>query len=68
MTLRPVVCTTCGDRAVTATVVTVEGAQAVVSVDGRLTPVAIDLVPGVAPGDVVLCHASVALVRLEDGT
>lgn len=57
-------CITCSDEAVEAVVVGVEGPEAVVRVDGRTERVAIDLVPGTAPGDVLLCHAGIALERL----
>jgi hydrogenase maturation factor len=67
MTTRPEGCTTCGDRAVAATVVAVEGVQALVSVQGRLEQVAVELIPDVAPGDLILCHASVALACLDHG-
>ncbi len=58
-------CVTCGDVAVAATVVSVEGTTAVVDVDGEREHVGIELVDPVAPGDVLLCHAGVALDRLE---
>ncbi len=41
------------------------GAEAIVRVAGEEERVAIDLVPGAAPGDVLLCHAGIALERLE---
>ena len=57
-------CLTCGDVAVEATVVAVDGPFADVAVaDGR-ERVAVDLVEEVEPGDVLLCHAGVALQRL----
>ena len=67
MTPGPEACGTCGDRAVAARVVAVEGVQATVAVHGRLEQVALELVPDVTPGDLILCHASVALARLEPG-
>lgn len=58
-------CVTCGDVAVAATVVRVRGHTATVAVDGRREQVGIELVEGVAPGDVLLCHAGIALEKLE---
>jgi hydrogenase maturation factor len=58
-------CLTCGDVAVSARVLAVEGASALVDVDGRTEQVGIELVAPVEPGDVVLCHAGIALQRLE---
>ncbi len=58
-------CITCGDVAVEADVVAVSGATATVSHGGEHEDVAIDLVDGVRAGDRLLCHAGVALDRLE---
>jgi hydrogenase maturation factor len=53
---------TCSDEAVEGVVVAVEGATAVVRVPGGAEEgVAIDLVPEAVPGDVLLCHAGIAL-------
>jgi hydrogenase maturation factor len=57
-------CVICGDVAVTAVVVEVEGTTATVEVDGRREEVAIELVGPITPGDVLLCHAGTALGRL----
>jgi hydrogenase maturation factor len=57
-------CLTCGDVAVTATVVEVEGDTAVVDVAGRRERVGVELVAPVESGDVLLCHAGIALQRL----
>ena len=38
---------------------------ALVAVGGGVERVAIDLVPDARPGDVVLCHAGIALERLD---
>lgn len=54
-------CPTCADAAVTARVVALDGADAVVEVDGARARVAIDLVPDARPGDLLLCHAGIAL-------
>jgi hydrogenase maturation factor len=54
-------CVTCSDAAVLATVVAIDGATALVEHDGRREAIAIDLVPAAGVGDVLLCHAGVAL-------
>lgn len=58
-------CVTCSDEAVEAEVVAVHGPEAIVRVAGAHEHVAIDLVPDAAPGDLLLCHAGIALERLE---
>jgi hydrogenase maturation factor len=58
-------CLTCSDQAVAARVQAVAGREAVVAADGRSERVAIDLVPDAAPGDLLLCHAGIALERLD---
>ncbi len=58
-------CLTCSDEAVAATVVALAGVEALVALpDGAQTWVAIELVPGAAVGDELLCHAGIALERL----
>ncbi len=59
-------CLTCGDVAVQARVVSVEGATATVERDGHREAVAIELVEDVKPGAQLLCHAGVALERIDD--
>jgi D-sedoheptulose 7-phosphate isomerase len=66
--LAPERCITCSDEAVEAEVVAVRGMEAIVRVDGAEEHVGVDLVAGVAPGDVLLCHAGIALERLERPT
>jgi D-sedoheptulose 7-phosphate isomerase len=61
-------CITCGDVAVEATVVAVRGATAIVERDGAREEVAVELVEDAREGDVLLCHAGVALERLASGT
>jgi hydrogenase maturation factor len=58
-------CITCGDVAVTATVVSVSGDTATVEDDGRREQVGIDLVSPVEPGEALLCHAGIALQKVE---
>jgi hydrogenase maturation factor len=57
-------CITCGDMAVEATVIAVEGATATVNANGSTEQVAVELVAPVAAGDVLLCHAGIALEKL----
>ena len=57
-------CRTCGDVAVEARVVEVAGDTAVVEVDGSREWVAIELVAPVAPGDMLLCHAGIAIRKV----
>lgn len=58
-------CITCGDVAVRARVVEVRDASAIIERDGAREEVAVELVSDVAVGDELLCHAGVALERLE---
>ena len=55
---------TCGDTAVTATVVEVDGVMATVDVDGAREQVGIELVEPVVVGELLLCHAGVALEKV----
>ena len=64
MTLDRDHCLTCGDTAVAATVVAVDGLSATVDVDGTTELVALELVAPVAAGDVLLCHAGIALEKV----
>jgi hydrogenase maturation factor len=57
-------CVTCGDVAVEAIVVEIRDATALVEVGGRLERVGIELVAPAAVGDVVLCHAGIALEKV----
>lgn len=66
MTLDAEHCNTCGDTAVTATVVQVDGATATVDVDGAREQVGIELVEPVLVGELLLCHAGVALEKVAD--
>ena len=65
MTLDAELCITCGDTAVAATVLEVAGNTATVEVDGARERVGIELVDDITAGDVLLCHAGVALEKLE---
>ena len=66
MSLDPGRCLTCSDDAVAARVETVDGLEAVIAVGEELERVAIDLVPDAQPGDLLLCHAGIALELLEE--
>ncbi len=57
-------CITCGDVAVQARVVAVRNGNAVIEKGGLREEVAVDLVEGVDVGDVVLCHAGIALEKV----
>ena len=57
-------CITCGDVAVEARVVEIDRMTAVVERDGQREEVAVEFLDGVGVGDVVLCHAGVALEKL----
>jgi hydrogenase maturation factor len=59
-------CLTCGDAAVVARVRSVDGSEAVVAVGDGTERVAIDLVPDAQAGELMLCHAGIALERLEE--
>ena len=65
MTLDAEHCITCADLAVTATVVEVTGATATVEVGGARELVGIELVEPVAVGELLLCHAGVALEKVS---
>jgi hydrogenase expression/formation protein HypC len=64
MTIEPDRCLTCGDVAVPARVVEVAGSTAVVEAEGGREQVAIELVEPVAPGELLLCHAGIAIEKL----
>ena len=59
-------CITCGDVAVQARVVALTNGTATIEKEGAREDVAIDLVEGVELGDVLLCHAGVALEKVPD--
>lgn len=58
-------CPTCGDVAVEGRVVRVLGDTAVVELEGRREDVAVELVAPVEPGDLLLCHAGIAIRKVE---
>jgi D-sedoheptulose 7-phosphate isomerase len=57
-------CVTCGDVAVEARVVAVHNGSATIEKDGAREDVAVELVDHVAVGDLLLCHAGIALEKL----
>jgi hydrogenase maturation factor len=57
-------CLTCGDLAVTGTVVSVRGDTATVEFEGSRDRVGIELVAPVEPGELLLCHAGIALQKV----
>ena len=59
-------CITCGDVAVAARVLEVDDRTATVEVGGARESVAVDLIEGLRPGELVLCHAGVALDRVAE--
>ncbi len=61
-------CITCSDEGIAMRVLGSgsDGLASCVDVAGRWTRVAIDLVGPVSAGDLVLAHAGVALVRLDE--
>jgi len=61
-------CITCGDIAVQARVVALVNGTATIEKDGAREQVAVDLVEDVELGDLVLCHAGVALSREKAST
>ncbi len=58
-------CITCSDEAVEGAVASVHGMEAIVLIAGAERRVAVDLVPDARPGDVLLCHAGIALERVD---
>jgi hydrogenase maturation factor len=61
------VCITCSDQLLVMTVTDVDAAAGIArgTVEGSPAEVGIDLLDGVAAGDVLLCHGGVALQRGE---
>lgn len=61
------VCITCSDQLLRMVVDSVDDSGLIArgSIDGEPTEVGIELIDGVEPGDVLLCHGGVALQRDE---
>ena len=64
MTLAPARALTWGEVAGAARVVEVAGSTALVEGEGGREQVAIELVEPVAPGELLLCHAGIAIEKL----
>lgn len=58
-------CALCGDAAAVARVAAVYGATALVEAEGCTTAVALELVPDAEVGDLLLCHAGIALQKAD---
>jgi hydrogenase maturation factor len=58
-------CLTCADAATLGSVVSVAEREATVETAAGLQRVAIELVAPVRPGELLLCHAGVALSRVS---
>jgi hydrogenase assembly chaperone HypC/HupF len=58
-------CTTCSDGGLVGRVLEIEELTAIVTFDGDRHAVAIDLVEPVSVGDLLLCHAGIAIEKLE---
>ena len=64
------VCITCSDQLLRMVVdsVDADGMIASGTIDGEPAEIGVDLIDGVQPGDVLLCHGGVALQRVTDAT
>jgi len=62
----PETCLTCGDVAVEAVVVAVSGDTALVETGSSRERVGVELVAPVTPGDVLLCHAGIAIEKATE--
>jgi hydrogenase maturation factor len=64
------VCITCSDQMLRMVVESVDegGMIAVGTIDGKPAEIGVDLIDGVAPGDILLCHGGVALQRVSQAS
>lgn len=62
----PAHCITCSDTAVIGVVVDLEGETATVAIDGTHERVGVELAGPVQVGDRLLCHAGIALARVDE--
>jgi hydrogenase expression/formation protein HypC len=61
-------CTTCGDLGIPVRVVAVHESGAICEDrTGRRTEIAVDFIPEVRPGDVLLVHMGAAIARVKEG-
>jgi hydrogenase maturation factor len=58
-------CLTCGDVAAEGLVVEIHGDTATVEIGGKRTEVGAELVLPVEPGDLLLCHAGIAIRKVD---
>ena len=66
----PAACITCSDQLLRVIVDAVDedGMIASGTIDGEPAEIGVDLIEGVRPGDVLLCHGGVALQRVSEAT
>lgn len=66
----PHVCITCSDQLLRMVVDSVDehGMVANGTIDGQPVEIGVDLIEGVQPGDVLMCHGGVALQRVDEAT
>lgn len=66
----PHVCITCSDQLLRMVVdsVDADGMIARGTIEGEPAEIGVDLIDGVHPGDVLLCHGGVALQRVSEAT
>ena len=63
-------CITCSDQLVRMVVDSVDEERMIArgAIDGERAEIGVDLIDGVQPGDVLLCHGGVALQRVSEAT
>lgn len=64
------VCITCSDQMLRMVVESVDAGGMIASgtIEGEPAEVGVDLIDGVAPGDILLCHGGVALQRVSEAS
>ena len=64
------VCITCSDQMLRMVVESVDEGGMIASgtIDGEPAEIGVDLIDGVAPGDILLCHGGVALQRVSQAS
>ncbi|MGH7687051.1 MAG: HypC/HybG/HupF family hydrogenase formation chaperone [Candidatus Dormibacteria bacterium] len=64
------VCITCSDQLLRMVVDAVDDDLMIATgtIDGEPAEIGVDLIDGVHPGDVLLCHGGVALQRVSEAT
>ena len=64
------VCITCSDQLLRMVVDSVDEERMIArgAIDGEPAEIGVDLIDGVQPGDVLLCHGGVALQRVSEAT